>query len=143
MSVDYDLVWGDERAEALFGTFRGAGSIVHDGAKYEITAKGPLGRVWTMNNLGSQVFKAERKGLRSSICISGEEGYFLLERKHMLGSAFRLAHPDDVVADFDRPNSINGRSEISVLDVEADFLTLCFAFWLVTTVRRASTGNLY
>lgn len=141
-SADYDLAWGDDRAEALFASFRGGGSVVHSGTTYDITAKGPLGRVWTMNNDGSQVFRAERKGLRSSIRIDAEDGYFLLDRKHMLGSAFRLADPDDTIADFEKPNSLNGRSEISVLDIETDFLVVCFAFWLVTTIRRASIGNI-
>ncbi len=142
ISADYDLAWGDENAEALFGTFGGGGKILHDGSTYEISAKGPLGRVWTLSNDGKPVYTAERKGLRSSIRIEGENGDFRLERKHMLGNEFRLTDPEDVVAEFEKPKYVTGNSEISVLSIDVDFLGICFAFWLVTTIRRASEGIL-
>lgn len=141
-SADYELIWGDEKGEVLFESFRGGGGVVVSKTQYGITAKGPPGRVWSLANGDSNVLIAERRGLRSAIRIDGDEATYRLERKHMLGSEFRLTDWDEVLAEFEKPRPINGASEITVLDLEADFLTLCFAFWLVTTVRRASTGNL-
>ena len=140
-SVDYDVIWADESAEALFGPKDG-GTIVREKKIYKVNVGGPLSRVWKLEHDGETVLTAERHGLRSAIEINGGKKPVKLERKHLLGSAFRLVDPDGVVAEYHKAKAITGKSEIEVLDVEAEFLILIFAFWLVTSIRRASSGNI-
>ena len=141
-SGDYALMWDIEKAEILFEASDSKGSIVNEGKRYSISAGGPLSRTWTLGLDGETVITAERHGIRSAILFDGTAKPVKLERKHMLGNQFRLTDPDGVVADFGPPKPVSGTSSIDVLDVEAEFLTLCFAFWLVTSIRRSSTGKL-
>ncbi|NNE68414.1 MAG: hypothetical protein HKN33_17745 [Pyrinomonadaceae bacterium] len=141
LSRDYDLEWDNESIEVSFSTFGDGGKLKFKDSEYEIDVKGPLGRIWTLREDRDPVMTAERHGIRSAIIIERDGEQYSLERKHLLSSEFLLSAHNEVIADFEKPKLLNRKLEIHVLDVEADFLTLAFAFWMVTDVRRAATGK--
>ena len=141
-SGDYLLDWGGETCEVCFLKGASAGSIQLMEDRYEIIQNGPLSRIWTLKKDGEKILQAKRRGIRSSIRIVRDNELFLLERKHLLSPMFLLSDNDRVIANYDKQKMFNRKLEIEVIDVEADFLLLAFAFWLVTSVRRASSGNL-
>ena len=141
MSRDYVVEWDDEKAEVGFAKIGDGGSITYNSDKYEIDSRGPLGRVWTLKKGREAVMTAEKHGLRNAIQMECNGEHFSLERKHLLSSEFLLCGNNEVIADFDKPGFFGGKTEIEVMDIETDFLTLAFAFWVVTTIRRTAKGN--
>jgi len=141
-SGDYVLDWGGETIDVLFEDHGREGVIVQSGEEYEIHSKGPLGKTWTLEKDRECVMTATRHGVRSSIRLLRDNEAFLLERKHLLSPVFLLSDNEGIVAEYAKQGILHRKLDIGVINAETDFPLLAFAFWLVVSVRRASTGSL-
>ena len=141
-SGDYVLDWGGETIDVLFENHGREGVIVQSDEEHEVQSKGPLGRTWTLEGDRGCVMTAKRNGVRSSIRLVRDNEAFLLERKHLLSPVFLLSDNEGIIAEFAKQGILHRKLDIGVINAETDFLLLAFAFWLVISVRRASSGSL-
>lgn len=135
-SGNYRITGGDQTAELRFDIFAETGSIIIGDTTYEIEKENPFTGFWSVELKGEPVLSAKKP---SSLYRSFE----IYTPSHLLSLKAKSAFESDMYLKGDDYDvSIVSESFLSrrslITGEWQDFLTVCFAYWLVVLMRRRS-----
>ncbi len=135
-SPNYRVIGGDQTAELRFDIFAETGSIIIGDTTYEIERENPFVGFWSLELDGEPVMTSKKpSALHRAFEIYTPSHLLSLEPKSSFGLDMKLTG-DGYDAGFEPESFLSRRT---VLEGEwQDFLTICFAFWLVILMRRRS-----
>ena len=123
--------WGEE------------GSIIVDGARYDVVKHGVMSGHWTLERDEIQNASAQKNdALTRTFEIQSGNSTFQLSARAAFGRTFELHHEAEKILTISPEQIFFRRATIEIHTPDFDLLTIGFAFWLVMLMwRRISRRN--
>ena len=131
------------RASLEFSWMSEQGTIIADGAHFEVRKHGVLSGHWTLDHAGQEIASAQKSSaFTRTFEIESPMGSLVLRAESSFTRRFRVERSGDLVATISPDHAFTRRARIGILARDCDFPTICFLFWLTAlTWRRAASKS--
>lgn len=137
-------VSGEGHVAALeFNWLGEQGRITADGVAFEVRKHGIFSGHWTLDHNGMQIVSGQKSNVFTrTFDMQTPTGGLVLRAVSPFGRTFQIERSNDVIATITPDHVFTRRATIDIWNLDWDFATICFSFWLVVlSWRRAAQKN--
>jgi hypothetical protein len=113
------------------------GTIIADGARFDVRKHGVYSGHWTLELDGAIIASAQKPSVWTRrFVIENAVDSLVLRPISMIGRGFRIDRSGDMIASILPDHAFTRRATIDTFEQNWDFPTICFSFWLVVIMWR-------
>ena len=130
---------GDQDAKLIFHVWSETGKIIYGDTTYDITKESAFTGFWTLELNGESVMSAKKpSSIQRAFEIYTDSHLLSLEATSMWSGRTMILSGDGYDVTFKPKSIFSGKANIT--GPWEDFLTVCFAHWLVALMWKRAQG---